>query len=576
MPVHNQEIADKLGRLADLLEIRGENEFRVRAYRTAAQTVGTLPRDAHEMLADDESLSELPGIGEDLAGKIATIVQTGELPLLNEIEEETAAELSELMKIPGLGPKRVSAIHDALGVETVEDLQAAAEDHQIRKLEGFGAKTEEKILDELDHYAESEQRTPIWDVDEIARGLVRYLGATDGVKEVVVAGSYRRRKETVGDLDILVTCEKRPGVMERFLDYDEVDTVVSQGKTRSTVVLRTRLQIDLRVVEEAAYGAALFYFTGSRSHNIAVRKIAQRKGLKINEYGVFRGDRRVAGKTEQEVFEQVDLPFIPPELRENRGEIDAAQRGTLPELVRAEQIRGNLHTHTDATDGKFSLAEMAEKAQQLGWDYLAITDHSKAVAMANGLNEQRLRQQMEEIAKLNERLNGFRVLRGIEVDILENGTLDLEEDALNELDIVVGSVHDKFDLGKDRQTERVIRAMDHRCFNILAHPTGRLINRRRGYEIDIDRVLDAALERGCALELNAQPKRLDLNDAHCQLAKEKGVKIAISTDAHSKTDLEFMRFGVDQARRGWLEADDVLNTRNWDDLKKFLRRDSLP
>lgn len=476
MSVHNQEIADKFGRLADLLEIRGENEFRVRAYRSAAQTVGTLPRDAREMLADDESLSELPGIGEDLAGKIATIVETGELPLLNEIEAETAAELSELMKIPGLGPKRVST-----------------------------------ILDELDHYAEGEQRTPIWDVDEIARGLVRHIGATDGVKEVVVAGSYRRRKETVGDLDILVICEKRSGVMERFLDYDEVDTVVSQGKT------------------------------------------------------------------EQEVFEQVDLPFIPPELREDRGEIDAAQRGTLPELVRAEQIRGNLHTHThthtDATDGKFSLAEMAEKAQQLGWDYVVITDHSKAIAMANGLNEKRLRQQMEEIAKLNDRLNGFRVLRGIEVDILEDGTLDLEEDALNELDIVVASVHDKFDLGKDRQTERVIRATDHRCFNILAHPTGRLINRRRGYEIDIDGVLDAALERRCALELNAQPKRLDLNDAHCQLAKGKSVKIAISTDAHTKTDLEFMRFGVDQTRRGWLEADDVLNTRKWDELEKFLRRD---
>jgi len=294
--------------------------------------------------------------------------------------------------------------------------------------------------------------------------------------------------------------------------------------------------------------------------------------LKINEYGVFRDDRRIAGKTEEEVFEQIHLPFIPPELREDRGEIDAALNGELPDLVSPDQIRGNLHTHTDATDGKFSMSEMADKARELGWDYLAITDHSKAVAMANGLNEKRLREQMDEIAKLNDRLDGIRLLRGIEVDILEDGSLDLDEEVLEELDIVVGSVHSKFDLHKDRQTERVIRAMDHRCFNILAHPTGRLINRRRGYELDIDRVLDAARERGCALELNAQPKRLDLNDAHCQLAKQKGVKIAISTDAHTKTDLEFMRFGVDQARRGWLEADDVINTRKWGDLKKFLRR----
>ncbi len=573
MPIHNKQVAEQFNRLADLLEIQGANTFRVRAYRNAAQTVESLPRDAQEMLEDGEDLSELPGIGDDLAGKIKEIVNNGELTLLKETEEETTAELGEMMKLPGVGPKRVKAIHDALGVESMDQLRAAAENHEIRELEGFGKKTEDMILREIDRRKDHTERTKLSAVDPIARSLENHLSGIDGVKKVVVAGSYRRRKETVGDLDILITCRNDSPVMDRFVGYDEVEEVVEHGKTRSMVILQSGLQVDLRVVPEVCYGAALYYFTGSKAHNIAVRRIAQGKKLKINEYGVFRGDDRIAGATEEEVFEKVGLPFIPPELRENRGEVEAAKADKLPKLVRLEDLRGNLHAHTKDSDGKYTLREMAEAAKKSGLEYLAITDHSKAVAAVKGLDEKRLRQQMERIDALNDELGGIRILKGIEVDILEDGSLDLDDDVLGELDLVVGSIHSKFDLSKKKQTERVIRAMDHPSFHILGHPTGRLINEREAYEIDMERIMDAALERGCYMELNAQPDRLDLNDAHCKLAREKGLKVAISVDAHATTDLEFLRFGIDQARRGWLEADDVLNTRKWGDLKRLLKRD---
>ncbi|TVP88352.1 MAG: DNA polymerase/3'-5' exonuclease PolX [Thioalkalivibrio sp.] len=573
MPIHNKQVAEQFNRLADLLEIQGENPFRVRAYRNAAQTVESLPRDAQEMLEDGEDLSELPGIGDDLAGKIEEIVKNGELALLKETEEETTAELGEMMKLSGVGPKRVKAIHDALGVESLKQLREAAEKHQVRELKGFGKKTEDMILREIDRRKDHEERTKLSSVDPIARSLENHLSGVEGVKKVVIAGSYRRRKETVGDLDILITCEDDSPVMDRFVGYDEVAEVVEHGETRSMVILQSGLQVDLRVVPEVCYGAALYYFTGSKAHNIAVRRIAQGKKLKINEYGVFRGEDRIAGATEEEIFEQVGLPFIPPELRENRGEVEAAKAGKLPQLVTLDDLRGNLHAHTKDSDGKYTLREMAEAAKKSGLEYLAITDHSKAVAAVKGLDGKRLRQQMERIDALNDELSGIRILKGIEVDILEDGSLDLEDDVLGELDLVVGSIHSKFDLPKKKQTERVIRAMDHACFHILGHPTGRLINEREAYEIDIERIMDAALERGCHMELNAQPDRLDLHDAHCKLAKEKGLKVAISVDAHATTDLEFLRFGIDQARRGWLEADDVLNTRKWGDLKRLLKRD---
>lgn len=430
MPIHNKQVAEQFNRLADLLEIQGAHTFRVRAYRSAAQTVESLPRDAREMLEDGEDLSQLPGIGDDLAGKIKEIVNNGELTLLKETEEETTAELGEIMKLPGVGPKRVKAIHDALGVESMDQLRAAAENHEIRELEGFGKKTEDMILREIDRRKDHTERTKLSAVDPIARSLENHLSGIDGVKKVVVAGSYRRRKETVGDLDILITCRNDSPVMDRFVGYDEVEEVVEHGKTRSMVILQSGLQVDLRVVPEVCYGAALYYFTGSKAHNIAVRRIAQGKKLKINEYGVFRGDDRIAGATEEEVFEKVGLPFIPPELRENRGEVEAAKADKLPKLVRLEDLRGNLHAHTKDSDGKYTLREMAEAAKKSGLEYVAITDHSKAVAAVKGLDEKRLRQQMERIDALNDELGGIRILKGIEVDILEDGSLDLDDDVL--------------------------------------------------------------------------------------------------------------------------------------------------
>jgi DNA polymerase (family 10) len=572
MPVRNAEIADLFDRMAALLEIQGANPFRVRAYRNAAQTLGGLPRSVADMLEEEEDLSRLPGIGKDLAAKIAEFIDTGHLAALEELEKEVPAGLVDLTRLPGLGPKRVKVLHEELGIRDLTDLERAATKHLIRELSGFGAKTEQRILEALSRNPQEDRRHKLANVEEIASSYVEYLRAIPGVKDVIVAGSYRRRKETVGDLDILVTCKKGSPVMKGFVEYDEVDAVISRGTTRATVLLRSGIQVDLRVVAQASYGAALYYFTGSKAHNIAVRTIAVKKKLKINEYGVFRGEDRAAGKTENEIFKAVGLRYIEPELRENRGEIEAAKKNRLPRLVSISDIRGDLHAHTNATDGHHSLREMAEAAKKLRYAYLAITEHSKRVTVAHGMDEKRLRKQLDAIDRLNGRLEGIRVLKGVEVDILADGTLDLSDSVLKRLDLTVCAVHSGFHLNRDRQTERIIRAMDNPYFKILAHPTGRLINQRAGYEIDMERVMEAALERGCYLELNAQPDRLDLNDVHCRMAKDMGLKLAISTDAHAMSNLEHMRFGVDQGRRGWLGPEDVLNTRPWRELKKLLAR----
>jgi DNA polymerase (family 10) len=572
VPVHNRQIADMFGRLADLLEIEGANPFRVRAYRNAARVVGGYPRSLADRLAEGADLTDLSGIGEDLAAKIQTIVRTGRLPKLEEVEKRTPPALTELMKVPGLGPKRVKALYQALNVRSLEDLRRALRAGRVRELPGFGAKTEAAIREGIDRAGRSEQRTLRPDAEEIAAPLLAHLQAVPGVKDVALAGSYRRCRETVGDLDILVTCRRGAPVMQALVDYDEVETVAAQGNTRSTVILASGLQVDLRVVPQVSWGAALHYFTGAKAHNIAVRRMGAAKGLKINEYGVFRGERRVAGRTEEEVFAQVGLPYIVPELREDRGEIEAALAGTLPALVTLADIRGDLHAHTAATDGQDSLEAMARAAHARGYEYLAITDHSRRVAMAHGLDRRRLAEQIDAIDALNERLAGLVVLKGIEVDILEDGSLDLPDSILDRLDVVVCSVHYQFALPRPKQTTRILRALDNPRCNILAHPTGRLLNERAAYDVDLEAVLTGAKERGCAVELNAQPSRLDLDDLACRMAKEIGVLVAISTDAHSTGDLDLMRFGVGQARRGWLEAKDVINTRPLAELRKLLKR----
>jgi DNA polymerase (family 10) len=572
VPIHNSDVEAIFNRVADLLEIEGANPFRVRAYRNGARAVGGLPRNVADMVAAGEDLTELSGIGEDLAGKIVEIVETGGLAQLEEIEGRTPLALADLLKVSGLGPKRVQVLREELGIASLDDLARAAREGRIRQLHGFGKKIEAGILEDLERVRQDEGRTPLVVAEQVAEPLAGYLRGIEGVDRVTVAGSYRRREETVGDLDILATGDDGAGIIQRFVEYEDVDEIVSQGETRSTVLLRSGLQVDLRVVASESYGAALLYFTGSKAHNIKLRNMALDRGWKINEYGVFEGQDRIAGESEEEIYALFDLPLIPPELREERGEIEAAREDALPDLITLDDIRGDLHMHTESSDGHATLEAMARAAQDIGYEYVVITDHSTYIAVTQGLDAEGVAAQIDAIDRLNEELDDLVVLKGIEVDILEDGSLDLPDDSLARLDLTVCSVHSKFDLSRQEQTERIIRAMDNPYFNILAHPTGRLIGRRAPYDVDMERVMEAALERGCFLEVNAHPERLDLNDVYAKMAKELGLKLVISTDAHRESDLSYMRYGVGQARRGWLEAQDVLNTRSLSDLRSLLKR----
>ncbi len=557
--------------LADLLEIREENPFRIRAYRNAARVIRGHPKPMSDLVDAGADLSELPGIGKDLAGKIETILRTGKLPLLEQVRARVPAALVEMTRIEGLGPKRAKRLYGALKIRSLEDLQRAARSGRIRELEGFGAKTEQLIAQRAARAVSAERRLGLADAEGTAGPLVEHLQRVSGVKAVEVAGSFRRRRETVGDLDVLVSAARGATVMDALVAYEDVVEVVSKGPTRATVRLRAGLQVDVRVVAPASFGSALHYFTGSKAHNIAVRRLAMAKGLKLNEYGIFREKRRIGGRTEQEVFAAVGLDYIAPELREDRGEIEAARRKKLPALVELEHIRGDLHCHTRATDGRDTLEAMARAAAACGYEYLSINDHSRHVSVAHGLDSRRLQQQIRAIDRLNDKLDGLVVLKSVEVDILDNGALDLPDSVLKQLDFTVCAIHYGFGRSRAKQTERILRAMDHPCFNILAHPTGRLINVREPYDIDLERILEAARERGRILELNAQPDRLDLDDRACRMAREAGVRVAISTDAHSTTDLGLMRFGIGQARRGWLERNDVINTRPLAELRRLLR-----
>ena len=572
MPVHNADIARIFEQIAELLEIQEANPFRIRAYRNAARNVQDLGRDLSSLVDQGADLTELPGIGKELAAKIEEIVHTGRCQALQKLQQELPAGLTDLLQVPGLGPKRVHALYTELDVHTPEQLLRAAKDGRIEQLPGFGPKTRQSILDNLQAHLQQNRRLKLAEAAQYAEPFATYLGKQRGVQEVIIAGSYRRWKETVGDLDLLVCAQESAPVMQAFTAYDEVARVVSQGSKRSTVILRSGLQVDLRVVARESLGAAMHYFTGSKAHNIAIRLRARQHGLKINEYGVFRGNKRIAGDTEASVFETLGLPWIPPELRENQGEIEAAETGHLPRLVELVDLQGDLHAHTTATDGHQSLEQMAEAAHLQGLKYLAITDHSQRLKVAHGLTPQRLLQQIQAIDVLNRRLKGITLFKGIEVDILEDGSLDLPDEVLARLDLVIGAVHSKFHLSRQQQTRRIIRAMQHPHFSILAHPTGRLLAQRDPYDVDMPRVIHEAARRGRYLELNAHPERLDLLDSHCRLAKAEGVLVSINSDAHSSTDFANLRYGVGQARRGWLEQADVLNTRSLTQVRKLLQK----
>ncbi|TAN00617.1 MAG: DNA polymerase/3'-5' exonuclease PolX [Rhodanobacteraceae bacterium] len=572
MAAGNAEIAELFDRYADLLEIQAANPFRVRAYRNAARVVSGSSRSMADLVAEGRDLDELPGIGKDLAAKIETIVHTGSLPQLAQLETRVPRALADLMNLPALGPKRVKLLYSELGIRSSEDLKRALRTDALLAIPGFGAKTAARIQAALDSRGAAQSRFKLADAEQVAEPLLAHLRGIKGIRTITVAGSFRRRRETVGDLDIVVTARRGATVMRGFVGYDAVAEVLSQGATRASVRLRDGMQVDLRLVPDVSYGAALYYFTGSKSHNIAVRKIAVDRGLKINEYGVHRGGRRIAGRSEEELFASVGLPYIPPELRENRGEIEAARAGKLPTLIELRDMRGDLHAHTIASDGHDSLEAMAKAARALGYGYLAITDHSRQVRVAHGLNAKDFRAQFAAIDRLNARFKDFRLLKGAEVDILADGRLDLPDGVLAEMDVVVAAVHYRLGLPADKQTARVLKALDNRRVRILAHPTTRLINQRPEFAAQLEKIFAAAAERGVALEINAHPDRLDLDDIHARAARDAGCKLVISTDAHGTAGLASMRFGVDQARRAWLSRENVLNTLPLDGLLKGLRR----
>ncbi len=569
--VENVDVARIFDEVADLLEIEGANPFRVRAYRAAARTMDTLGAPARDLAARADGLETLPGIGADLAGKIRTILETGDLPLRRQLTRRTPAGLVEMMRIPGLGPKRAKLLYRKLGVRTIAQLEKAASAGRLRTLPGFKQALEAKIVQGLREYHARQGRVRLSDADAYAAPLVEHLRSTPGLSRIDVAGSYRRRRDTVGDLDILAAASRPRLVADRFLTYPGVARVEAHGTTRCAVVLASGLHVDLRIVPAVSYGAALLYFTGSKAHNIAIRALGVKRRLKVNEYGVFRGTRRIGGRREEEVCGAVGLPCIPPELREDRGEVDAAREGRLPHLVELADIRGDLHVHTTDTDGRSTLADMVEACRARGYAYVAITDHTKAVRVAGGLTAAGFRRQFREIDRLQARTPGLTILKGAEVDILDDGTLDLDAGTLAALDVVVVAVHSKFAMSQAAMTRRIVTALQHPCVHILAHPTGRLIGRREPYALDMTAVLRAARDHGVLVEINAQPDRLDLDDVHARMAVDAGVRLVVSTDAHSVDELAFLRHGVDQARRAWCRAADVANTRSTAALGRLLK-----
>ncbi len=579
--MENIEIALALEEVADLLEIKGANPFRIRAYRNAAQVLEGYGTPLRKLVAEDADLTEIPSIGKDMARYIRELVTEGELSLLGELAQDIPLSLIELTRLPGLGAKRAKKLWEALGVTNLDELEAAAQAGKVEGLPGFGKKTQEKLLSSIERYRKRQGRMKLGDADQHVEPLLEYLREDKNIEQLDVAGSYRRRKDTVGDIDILIVATDPLPVMERFTKYADVQKVLGTGDTKSTVVLRSGLQVDLRVVLPESHGAALAYFTGSKEHNVKLRQRAQREGLRVSEYGVFRRaeedaeDPRagefIAGADEREVYAALDLPWIPPELRENRGEFEAADRCALPDLITLEAIRGDLQMHSTWSDGRDSIERMLDACAARGYEYFAITDHSKALAMTGGLDAAKLREQWQEIEEIASRHDEIQILRGMEVDILADGGLDLEEDMLTELDVVLVSVHSRFDLPAAEQTKRILRAVQHPEVSILAHPTGRQINRRDGMSFDLDAVLECAAEHRVAVELNAHPDRLDLNDVQLMQARARGCDVVISTDAHRISDLDLMRYGVEQARRAWLGPESVLNTLPLEALMDRLR-----
>jgi len=556
------QVATALAEIGTLLELKGENAFRTNAYHNAARTIENLEEDLEEVVTQGR-LGAIPGIGAGMSEKITTLVQTGRLPYLDDLRAKVPAGLVAMLRIQGLGPKKVKALYDQLAVDDLDKLRAACVEGKVAKLKGFGEKTQAKILEGLDFLAQMGSRVRIDQALPLANAVLEALKAVPGVVRIEIAGSLRRRRETVKDIDVVCSADDPVAVMDRFVSLPGVQQITGQGETKSSVILAGNgvlMNADLRVVSDAQFPYALHHFSGSKEHNVALRSRAVERGMKLNEYGVFRGEKLVPCKDEADIYRSLDLDWVPPELRENTGEVAAAESHTLPRLVELGDVQGVFHCHTTASDGANTLEEMALAAKALGLKYLGIGDHSQSLTIANGLSPQRVREQQKQIEALNKKLKGIHLFKGIEVDILEHGNLDYDDDLLATFDYVVASVHSHFKQARDVMTARIVKAVSHPAVTMLGHATGRLLLKRDAYQVDLEDVLQAAAKHGTMVEINAHPQRLDLDWVHCKRAKALGVKLVINPDAHSTSDVALYRYGVDVARRGWLEKGDVFNT----------------
>ncbi|MFH1386228.1 MAG: DNA polymerase/3'-5' exonuclease PolX [bacterium] len=570
--MENSEFAKVFREIAELLELKNENRFKIRAYQKAAQNIESLSHNLTEIYKSGgiAALKEIPGIGEAIAEHIEEIIKTGKVKKYQELLKKFPKGFLDLINTPGLGPKTTLLLYKKLKIDSLAKLEKAAKAGKIKNIPGLGAKKEENILKGIALKKKHQGRFLIDEATEVADSIINSLSKLKEVKTILPCGSLRRGQETIGDIDILVTSLNPKPIMEAFTKLPLVKQILAKGETKSSVVLKNGMQADVRVVEPKSFGAAAHYFTGSKGHNIHLRQLAQKKGWKVSEYGIFKGEKQIGGKKEEEMFSLFDLQYIPPELREMRGEYEAAEKGTIPHLVELNDIKGDLHCHTTATDGHNSIEEMAKAAQALGYEYLLITDHTLSTRVAHGLKENEALSHLQEIRTVAKKLGGIKVLAGTEVDILPSGKLDYPDNLLKELDLVVAAIHSSFKMPKEKMTKRIIEAFKNKYVHIFAHPTGRLIGEREPYAVDMEQVLQAAKKYNVAIEINAQPKRLDLTDVYCQRAKELGIKMVISTDAHSTDQLSLMKYGVLTARRGWLEKKNVLNTLPLEKLLKLL------
>ena len=572
--IKNIEIANIFDNIASILKIRNENRFKVRAYERVAATIENFPMEV-ETIYRAGQLDEIPGVGEAIAKKIEELIETGKLEYYENLKKSIPSGVLELLKVSDVGPRKAKLFYEELGIDNVDKLEEAAREHKLENLPGMGKKAEENILRGIELYNRRDKRALLGVALPIAEEIIGRLKSLKEINQIDIAGSLRRRKDTIRDIDILVTSKQPEKIMDKFTHLPEVKEILAEGLTKSAILTRQNIHVDLRVVEPDSFGAALQYFTGSKAHNVRLREMAVKQGLKINEYGVFqtKDDKKVAGKEEQEIYQKLGLPFIMPELREDRGEFEAAQKNQLPELVIMKDIKGDLHIHTSDSDGLNSIEEMVKKARKRGYKYIAITDHSQSLSIAGGLNEKRLQEQIDRIEKINHSLNDLVVLKGIEVDIKSDGTLDFPDSLLEKLDIVIAAIHTGFKQEREQIMDRLTSAMRNPHVNIIAHPTGRIIGYREPYAVDMQEIIRAAAKTNTALEINASPERMDLNDIYAKSAKEKGVLLSIGTDAHQLSSLDNMSYGISIARRGWLEKNHLLNTFSLAELKLKFRQE---